>query len=91
MFFAAARDNPRLTSHVFYDAPLPDDVQGRDFDHVGLVDLRRIADSVVVPGADYYLCGPIPFMRMQLEALKALGVDQKRIHYEVFGTDVFNE
>jgi hypothetical protein len=30
-------------------------------------------------------------MRMQRDALIALGIDSSRIHYEVFGTDVFNE
>lgn len=88
---AAAETNPRLTSIVFYDAPLESDVQGYDHDHVGLVDLRRVAQSVLKPNADYYICGPLPFMRMQVEALKSLGVAEARLHYEVFGTDVFEE
>jgi nitric oxide dioxygenase len=88
---ATADTNRRFTSIVFYDAPLEDDVQGYDYDHVGLVDLRRVADAVIKPDADYYICGPIPFMRMQVQALKALGVPESRLHYEVFGTDVFEE
>lgn len=88
---AVADTNLRLTSIVFYDLPLEDDVQGYDYDYVGLVDLHRIAQTVLKPDADYYICGPIPFMRMQVEALKGLGVNQSRIHYEVFGTDVFDE
>jgi nitric oxide dioxygenase len=88
---AAADTNRRLTNIVFYDAPLEDDVQGYDYDHAGLVDLRRVADKVLLPDADYYLCGPIPFMRMQVQALKAIGVPESRLHYEVFGTDVFEE
>ena len=46
-------------------------------------------ESVLKPDADYYICGPLPFMRAQVEALKALGVPEARVHYEVFGTDVF--
>ncbi|CAN7737345.1 MULTISPECIES: NO-inducible flavohemoprotein [unclassified Variovorax] len=88
---AVADTNRRLTSIVFYDAPLESDVQGYDHDYVGLVELRRVAQSVLKPDADYYICGPIPFMRMQVETLKALGVAQARLHYEVFGTDVFEE
>ena len=87
----AAQGNPRLTRHVFYEAPREEDTQGRDYDHAGRVDLQSIAGSVVRPGADYYLCGPLPFMREQLASLKALGVDESRIHHEVFGTDVFDE
>jgi nitric oxide dioxygenase len=71
--------------------PLDDDVQGYDYDHVGLIDLRRIADVVLVPDADYYICGPMPFMRMQVQALKSLGAAEDRLHYEVFGTDAFEE
>ena len=87
----AADTNPRLTSIVFYDAPLETDVPGYDHDHVGLVDLRRIPQAVLKPDADYYICGPLPFMRMQVATLKDMGVDEARLHYEVFGTDVFEE
>lgn len=88
---AVAETNCRLTSIVFYDAPLPDDAQGYDYDLEGVVDLRRIADRVVIPDADYYVCGPIPFMRSQLEALRELGVDESRVHHEVFGTDALQQ
>jgi nitric oxide dioxygenase len=87
---ASADTNRRLTSIVFYENPDDDDIAGYDYDHAGRVDLRSIADSVLKPDADYYLCGPIPFMRSQLDSLKALGVPEARIHYEVFGTDVFD-
>jgi hypothetical protein len=70
---AAARRHRRLRSIVFYNAPLPEDVAGRDYDYAGVVDLRRIAEVVVRPGADYFLCGPLPFMRLQHQALSALG------------------
>ena len=30
-------------------------------------------------------------MRKQVETLKAMGIDEARLHYEVFGTDVFEE
>jgi nitric oxide dioxygenase len=87
---ASAETNRRLTSIVFYENPDDDDIPGYDYDHAGRMDLNRIAASVLKPNADYYLCGPIPFMRAQVDALKALGVPEARIHYEVFGTDVFD-
>jgi hypothetical protein len=34
-------------------------------DHAGLVDVDLIKDSIPLPDADYYICGPIPFLRMQ--------------------------
>ena len=57
-----------------------------DYDHRGRVDLRAITDDAIVPGADYYLCGPAPFMAAQRAALLELGVEPGRIHAEAFGT-----
>ena len=77
---------------MFYDAPLPETTcRATTTTTQGLVDLRRVSQSVLKPDADYYVCGPLPFMRAQVETLKALGVAEARIHYEVFGTDVFEE
>ncbi|RAR48194.1 nitric oxide dioxygenase [Paraburkholderia unamae] len=76
---------------VFYNEPLPGDVQGRDYDHAGLVDIGQIKPAILQPDADYYLCGPIPFMRMQHDALRNLGIHETKIHYEVFGPDLFAE
>jgi nitric oxide dioxygenase len=56
-----------------------------------LVDLTKISDAVVLSNADYYICGPIPFMRMQHDALGRMGVKESHIHYEVFGPDLFGE
>ncbi len=87
---AAAETNRRLTSIVFYESPDSEDIAGYDYDHAGRIDLGVISDSVVKADGDYYLCGPMAFMRAQVGALKALGVPEGRIHYEVFGTDVFD-
>jgi nitric oxide dioxygenase len=85
-----ARRSANFDLRVFYDDPLPQDVEGRDYDYTGLVDVRAIQDSILLPDADYYVCGPIAFMRMQHDALKGLGVQEARIHYEVFGPDLFD-
>ena len=95
----AMRDRLRETARtcanfhliVFYDDPLPQDVEGRDYDYAGFVDVKAIRDSILLADADYYICGPIPFMRMQHDALKELGISEARIHYEVFGPDLFAE
>jgi len=81
---AAGRGNVRKA--VFYEEVGHADERGRDYDHQGRVDLRAIRDDAIVPGADYYLCGPAAFMRAQREALLGLGVAEDRIHAEAFGT-----
>lgn len=47
-------------------------------------------DAVTMPeNASVYLCGPLPFMRsIRSQALKS-GVPAERIHYEVFGSDLW--
>ncbi|CAB5278920.1 nitric oxide dioxygenase [Burkholderia multivorans] len=86
-----ARTHTNFSLIVFYDDPLPQDLPGRDYDHVGLVDVNAIKDAILLPDADYYICGPVPFMRLQHDALKQLGIPEARIHYEVFGPDLFAE
>jgi nitric oxide dioxygenase len=83
---ALAETHRRMRSIVFYDAPLAGDAQGFDYDLAGVVDLARVADRVLQPDADYYICGPAPFMTAQIATLKSLGVSDSRIHHELFGT-----
>lgn len=87
----AIKDYPLLKLFVFYEEPRAEDVQGSDYEFAGRVDLERIADKVLLPDADYYICGPTPFMRIQHDALLKLGVKEARVHYEVFGPDLFSE
>lgn len=86
--------NETVASHsnvkrvVFYEAVGEGDRQGVDYDFDGRLDVAGIAGQVIVPDADYYICGPVPFMRAQCDALAALAVDPARIHTEVFGSGV---
>ncbi|MFC3530688.1 NO-inducible flavohemoprotein [Vogesella facilis] len=80
------REYPQLQSQVWYEQPRAEDVAGRDYQHVGRIELAAVAASAILPDADYYLCGPLPFMQQQQAALLALGVDAARIHAEAFGT-----
>jgi nitric oxide dioxygenase len=46
--------------------------------------------QVELPGdAEYYLCGPLPFMQAVRSALVARGVAARDIQYEVFGPDLW--
>ncbi|MBS0356008.1 MAG: hypothetical protein JSR83_19150 [Proteobacteria bacterium] len=53
---------------------------------------RMNLGSVELPDdGDFYLCGPLPFMQEQRRKLLDAGVSRDRIHYEVFGPDLFAE
>jgi nitric oxide dioxygenase len=86
-----ATTHPNLRPIVFYDTPLQGDVIGRDYDHAGFIELDKLRELILLPEADYYICGPIPFMRVQHDALKAMDIHESKIHYEVFGPDLFAE
>lgn len=45
----------------------------------------EIRDQVLIPDADYYLCGPKGFMQMEQKELEEIGVSKERIHSEAFG------
>ncbi|MBO9328225.1 nitric oxide dioxygenase [Achromobacter sp. HZ01] len=81
-----AAERPNVRKAVFYEEVGNGDQRGRDYDHAGRVDLLAIQDDAIVPGADYYLCGPAGFMRAQRQALTSLGVPEDRIHAEAFGS-----
>jgi len=85
------RQHPNFKTFIFYNEPLPNDRQGSDYDYPGMVDISLIADAVMLPGADYYICGPVPFMRMQHDALIGRGIKEAHVQYEVFGPDLFAE
>src|SRR6266702_4616339 len=80
--------HPNVTRAVFYEAIEASNRACIDYDFEGRLDVAKIADKVIVTDADYYICGPVPFMRAQCDALAALGVDAARIHTEVFGSGV---
>lgn len=77
---------PQVSVKVFYEKVGNDDRAGVDYDLSGRIDLTAIKDETILPEADYYICGPVPFMKAKLTALNDLGVSNDRIHYEVFGS-----
>ncbi|OMP86196.1 Flavohemoprotein [Diplodia seriata] len=87
---AATRPNVRKT--LFVSRPRADgaDVRGRDYDVAGRLQLAKLdAERDLFVGdarARYYVCGPERFMVDVQRGLQALGVDEERVHLELFGT-----
>ncbi len=80
-----ARDNDNVRVHVRYSQPDPDDVEGRDHDAQGRVEMALLARLLPLESVDVYLCGPTPFMKSLYGGLVAAGVPESRLHYEFFG------
>lgn len=77
---------PRLSTFTAYEFPHTGDVLGEDYDVAGRLDIASIDAALLPAHADYYLCGPMPFMAKQQQALVARGIPTEHIHSEAFGT-----
>ena len=80
------QENSQVSRAIFYEEVTNSDQKGVDYDYEGRIELANIKDKVLLPDANYYLCGPVPFMQAQQRSLEALGVPTDRIHSEVFGS-----
>lgn len=79
----ATRENLRATT--FYERPRDGDVRGEHYDLEGRITLDWLRENTPVADADYYLCGPKPFLAFFVSGLLRTGVAADRIHYEFFG------
>lgn len=77
---------PRLSTFTAYEFPHESDVLGADYEVAGRLDLGTMDAALLPVNADYYLCGPMPFMAAQHQALVARGIPAENIHSEAFGT-----
>lgn len=82
---ALAAGHDSIHVHIRYSRPGPGDIQGRDFDSAGHVDMELLRQLLPGPAPQFYLCGATPFMRSLYQGLTAWGVDPFQINYEFFG------
>jgi ferredoxin-NADP reductase len=80
-----AGSHPAFQLHVVYSSPGPEDVQGRDYRHVGRIDLELLRNSLPHGRHQFYVCGPPPMMQSLVPALREWGVKEDDIHFEAFG------
>ncbi|WP_369790154.1 NO-inducible flavohemoprotein [Rouxiella sp. WC2420] len=81
-----ANKNKNLKTFIAFENIEQNDVLGKDYHLEGRLNLKQVPESYLPKDADYYLCGPLPFMRQQNNSLLELGIPQERIHSEAFGT-----
>ena len=80
------RENRNLHVFIAWEEVKESDVQGKDYHLQGRLDLNAVPPDYLPKEADYYLCGPLPFMQAQHRALRERGIAGERIHSEAFGT-----
>lgn len=79
-------EHAQLSTLIAYEFPKSTDVAGQDYDKAGRLNLADCSPEQLPQDADYYLCGPIPFMQEQHQVLVARGIKPEQIHSEAFGT-----
>jgi ferredoxin-NADP reductase/MOSC domain-containing protein YiiM len=78
---------PHLRSFVAYSKPAPADRLGDDYDAQGRLSLKVLQKLGVPSLADFYLCGPPPFLQSFTRDLGSWGVVSGRLHREIFGPE----
>jgi nitric oxide dioxygenase len=56
----------------------------------GRVDLHYCKEAILIENAQYYLCGPAPFIKAHYESLISFNIDKSDIFYEEFGPQSFH-
>jgi ferredoxin-NADP reductase len=77
----ALKGNLALTTYTWYRRAQNETSEYRFEGEMRLSD----APNLPLQQAEIYLCGPIGFMKAVYQQLKAHGVDDSQIHYELFG------
>lgn len=71
--------------HFVYAKPTEKDYAKKQFDSEGYLDLAKLRSIVTNKEAQFYICGPVEFMKATVINLEKLGVADENIHYEFFG------
>ncbi|MFE4572083.1 NO-inducible flavohemoprotein [Paenibacillus chitinolyticus] len=82
-----AADETCLRTHICYTQPTEEDKAASAFQSEGRLTAEKLKELTAEAGgrADYYICGPVSFMRDMIGHLQKLGVRPESVHYEFFG------
>ncbi|MFC7370782.1 NO-inducible flavohemoprotein [Fictibacillus iocasae] len=73
-------------SYVCYSDPTDSDRALKRYDKEGWIDAKWLSSVVgETKDANFYFCGPVPFMQSVYHILKSWNLSPEKIHYEFFG------
>lgn len=76
-------EHDQMKSFIVYEKPTTED--DNCYHKQGYIDKEWLESVLPKQEADYYFCGPVPFMKAVYSALKELKISEERIHFEFFG------
>jgi nitric oxide dioxygenase len=80
-----ATSHGSVAVRTFYSNPGEQDALGVSHDYEGYVTIEWLRENTPFEAADFYLCGPKPFLRALVGGLSQAGISTDRLHYEFFG------
>ncbi|MFC0558254.1 NO-inducible flavohemoprotein [Halalkalibacter alkalisediminis] len=88
-FGEEVKDSVALSNHarnyLLYSEPTSEDKRERKYDQEGYIDQAFLESVVKENDGQFYVCGPVPFIKAVVSELKQLEVKTENIHYEFFG------
>ena len=80
-----AEQHKQLSVYYCYEQPTDEVKLGTDYHKEGFIDKEWLQSIVPNTDAQFYMTGPMPFMKAVYRALQELNVPAEQIHYEFFG------
>ena len=68
-----------------FSDPQPEDLVGRDYQHLGRIDIKLLRTQLPAKLYHFYICGPTPMLESLVPALEDWKVPDTHIHFEAFG------
>lgn len=78
-----AQSRSNLKVAIFYDSVGEDDLLGVHHDESGYIAADELRQHIPIFNAEFYYCGPVPFLRAIECALETLKVPQERYRCEL--------
>lgn len=80
-----ASKNHQVSVYYCYNNPTKNDLEQQTHHKEGYIDLPWLQTVIADRNAQFYFCGPLPFMQAINSSLEAWGVPASDIHFEFFG------
>ncbi|QFT88225.1 Flavohemoprotein [Bacillus sp. THAF10] len=72
-------------AHFIFEKPTAEDKLKELYHFEGYVTKQMLEEMKIDVNGQFYICGPVPFMKAIIFNLEDLGVSAENIHYEFFG------